>query len=242
MRYPYYPYFPVVLDILHSRAAEQVLDAPCGTGWLGDNLHATARGSVELDGVGLWEFPEVGGGYREVIEHDLETPLSLNRQYDAAVCCEAIHLVTNPGVLVESLRRALRPGGTVVITTPNTWYFRSRLQFLLRGFHSGFRPMVGRQRGQDYITYFPWSYPQLHLLLSHYGYVDITLHEVDEVKPKRMLEHLLALPSRLYYRQRIKRAESEEARQFWREAARDQSVHGRWLVVSARRSVEDMAA
>ena len=72
--------------------------------------------------------------------------------------------------------------------------------------------------------------------------MDITLHEVDEVKPKRMLEHLLALPSRLYYRQRIKRAESEEARQFWREAARDQSVHGRWLVVSARRPVEDMAA
>ena len=100
-------------------------------------------------------FPEAGGGYREVIEHDLETPLSLNRQYDAAVCCEAIHLVTNPGVLVESLRRALRPGGTVVITTPNTWYFRSRLQFLLRGFHSGFRPMVGRQRERDYITYFP---------------------------------------------------------------------------------------
>ena len=58
MRCPYYPYFPVVLDILHSRAAEQVLDAPCGTGWLGDNLHATARRSVELDGVGLWEFPK----------------------------------------------------------------------------------------------------------------------------------------------------------------------------------------
>ena len=140
-------------------------------------------GSVELDGVGLWEFPEADGGYREVIEHDLETPLSLNRQYDAAVCCEVIHLVTNPGVLVESLRRALRPGGTVVITTPNTWYFRSRLQFLLRGFHSGFRPMVGRQRGQDYITYFPWSYPQLHLLLSHYGYVDITLHGSTRSSP-----------------------------------------------------------
>ena len=129
----------------------------------------------------------------------------------------------------------------MVITTPNTWYFRSRLQFLLRGFHSGFRPMVAASAGRT-TSRISWSYPQLHLLLSHYGYVDITLHEVDEVKPKRMLEHLLALPSRLYYRQRIKRAESEEARQFWREAARDQSVHGRWLVVSARRSVEDMAA
>ena len=127
----------------------------------------------------------------------------------------------------------------MVITTPNTWYFRSRLQFLLRGFR--LPAHGGRQRGQDYITYFPWSYPQLHLLLSHYGYVDITLHEVDEVKPKRMLEHLLALPSRLYYRQRIKRAESEEARQFWREAARDQSA---WPLAGGvgARSVEDMAA
>ena len=240
MRYPYYPYFPVVLDILHSRAAEQVLDAPCGTGWRRQPAR-DGPGSVELDGVGLWEFPEADGGYREVIEHDLETPLSLNRQYDAAVCCEVIHLVTNPGVLVESLRRALRPGGTVVITTPNTWYFRSRLQFLLRGFHSGFRPMVGRQRGQDYITYF------LELSAAASAAVALRLRGHHAARgrrgqAKRMLEHLLALPSRLYYRQRIKRAESEEARQFWREAARDQSVHGRWLVVSARRSVEDMAA
>ena len=130
----------------------------------------------------------------------------------------------------------------MVITTPNTWYFplapavpAARLPFRLPA-HGGPPARAGLHH------VFPWSYPQLHLLLSHYGYVDITLHEVDEVKPKRMLEHLLALPSRLYYRQRIKRAESEEARQFWREAARDQSVHGRWLVVSARRPVEDMAA
>ena len=59
MRYPYYPYFPSSSStFFHSRAAEQVLDAPCGTGWLGDNLHATARGSVELDGVGCGSFPK----------------------------------------------------------------------------------------------------------------------------------------------------------------------------------------
>ncbi|MBB1592637.1 methyltransferase [Achromobacter sp. UMC46] len=172
-------------------------------------------------------------------EHDLETPLTVSGHYDAAVCCEAIHLLTNPGVLVQSLYRALRPGGTLIITTPNTWYFRSRLQFLMRGFHSGFRPMVGRQRGEDYITYFPWSFPQLHLLLSHYGFGDITLHDVEEVKPKRVVEHLLAVPSRLYYRRQLKRAESDEIRQFWKQAGSDQSVHGRWLVVSARKPADE---
>lgn len=238
LRYPYYPYYPIVVDILRSIAADRVLDAPCGQGWLGDTLPAAMGRPVTLDGVGLWEFPPSRSGYQSVCAHDLETPLSVAEPYDAVVCCEAIHLLTNPGVLLQSLYGALRPGGTVIITTPNTWYFRSRLQFLLRGFHSGFRPMVDRERGRDYITYFPWSFPQLHLLLTHYGFGDITLHEVDEVKPKRLVEHVLAVPSRLYYRQRIKRAESEQAQAFWKQASSCQSVHGRWLVMSARRPYE----
>ncbi|WEX92061.1 methyltransferase type 11 [Achromobacter spanius] len=273
-----YPYYPVVIDILRSRGAEQVLDAPCGVGWLGEALSAggggqvtgdggqkagdggqvasdggqkaevggqvasdggpvaKGGGQVAVDGVGLWEFPPASAGYRSVTEHDLDTPLSVAKAYDAVVCCEAIHLMTSPGVMLQSLHDALRPGGTVIITTPNTWNMRSRLQFLMRGFHSGFRPMVGRKRGEDYITYFPWSFPQLHLLLSHYGFVDITLHEVDEPKPKRMLEHVLAVPSRFYYRRRVKRAEDADIRGFWKQAGSSQSVHGRWLVVSARRA------
>lgn len=238
IRYPLYPYYAVVADILRSRGADRVLDAPCGTGWLGDTLNASAPGRVVLDGVGLWEFPPASAGYQSVTEHDLETPLTVSAAYDAAVCCEAIHLLTNPGVLAQSLYHALRPGGTAIITTPNIWYMRSRLQFLLRGFHSGFRPMVGRRRGEDYITHFPFSFAQLHLLLSHQGFTDIVLHEVDERKPKRMVEHVLAVPSRLYYRRRVKRAENEEVRGFWKQAASDQSVHGRWLVVSARRPDE----
>lgn len=266
-----YPYYPVVIDILRARRAKQVLDAPCGVGWLGEALSAgnggqvavdggqvagdggqkaevgrqvasdggpvaEGGGQVAVDGVGLWEFPPASAGYRSVTEHDLDTPLSVAKAYDAVVCCEAIHLMTNPGVLLQSLHDALRPGGTAIITTPNTWNMRSRLQFLMRGFHSGFRPMVGRKRGEDYITYFPWSFPQLHLLLSHYGFADITLHEVDEPKPKRMLEHVLAVPSRLYYRRRVKRAENEDIRGFWKQAGSRQSVHGRWLVVSAVRA------
>jgi len=234
-KFPRYPYYPVVLDILRRCGAGSVLDAPCGRGWLGGALQAASGRQVDLDGVGLWEFPEADGGYRRVTEHDLETPLSVPEPYDAVVCCEAIHLVTNPGVLVQSFYRALRPGGTLIVTTPNIWYFRSRLQFLLRGFHSGFRPMVGRRRGQDYITYFPWNFPQLHLLFTHYGFSDIALHEVEEAKPKRMAEHLLAVPSRLYYRRQLRRAEDEESRRYWSQAGSRQSVHGRWLVMSARR-------
>ncbi|AHV94047.1 methyltransferase domain protein [Bordetella holmesii 70147] len=157
----------------------------------------------------------------------------MSQRYDAVVCCEAIHLLTNPGLALAGFFQALRPGGLLVVTTPNTWYQRSRRQFLLRGFHSGFRPMVGRRRGRDYITYFAWNFPLLHLLLTHAGYEDIRLHEVEEPKPKRWVEHILALPSRLYCRQQMRRDPRHAA--YWRQAGSVQSLHGRWLVVSARR-------
>lgn len=226
------PYHPVVLSILAQRQAQSILDAPCGHGWLGHQLGQQGA-DVHLDGVGLWEFPQDIPTYRTVREHDLDEPLpDLGRSYDAVVCGEAIHLVTNPGLVVKSFRNALRPGGTVIITTPNTWFARSRGQFLLRGFHSGFSPMVGKRRG-EYITYFPFSFPQLHLLLEHHGFSNITLHDVDEPKPKRVLEHLLAWPGKVYCRRRAAAAASAAEAEYWRQAGSAQSLHGRWLVVSA---------
>ncbi|MEI2418586.1 methyltransferase domain-containing protein [Orrella sp. JC864] len=228
------PYHSTVLSVLGAMQAQRVLDAPCGDGWLGRALQAQP-GAARPDGLGLWEFPGPHDGYGAVGEHDLDEPLAAPQQpYDAVVCCEAIHLVTNPGVLLHSFKRQLRPGGRVVISTPNTWYTRSRLQFFLRGFHSGFAPMVGKRRG-DYITYFPFSFPQLHLLLTHCGFEDVRIHEVDERKPKRAIEHLLALPGRMYCAGRLRRAADEHERQYWRQAGGRQAQHGRWLVVSAAR-------
>jgi len=228
------PYHPVVLSILRQRRARVLLDAPCGTGWLG---HAVAARQLEidtLDGLGLWEFPADDLPYRDVREHDLDTPLpAFDRPYDAVVCGEAIHLLTNPGLLLSGFKRALKPGGVLILTTPNTWSLRSRWQYLMRGFHSGFSPMVGKRRG-DYITYVPWSFPQLHLFLTHCGFRDITVHDVDEPKPKHALERLLAPPSLFYCRRKRRAASAPDEIEYWRQTGSRQSLYGRWLVVSAR--------
>lgn len=228
----HFPYYPVVLSILEERRARTVLDAPCGDGWLGQHLKKTGS-DIALDGVGLWQFPPEDGGYRSVAEQNLDQPMAQTHKYDAVTCCEAIHLLTNPGVALASFAANLRPGGTVIITTPNTWYMRSRLQFFLRGFHSGFRSAAGKKVGETYITYFPFSFTQLHLLLTHYGYDNITLHEVDEPKPLRWIEHVLAVPGRLYCRLWRRKAKTPEEVRYWEQAGSTQSVHGRWLVVSA---------
>jgi SAM-dependent methyltransferase len=226
------PYHATVIDILKRQRAHRVLDAPTGEGWLGPALGRAIPGT-RVDGVWLWEQPPVGSGYGELIEHDLDQPLAAARRgYDAVVCAEAIHLFTNPGVALDSFARSLRPGGVLIITTPNTWFMRSRLQFLLRGFHSGFRPMLGKRRS-DYVAYLPWSFPQLHLFLTHYGFGDIALHEVEEPKPKRRAEYVLAIPSRMYGRHCLNQACDAEEQRYWKQAVSHQSLYGRWLVVSA---------
>ncbi len=149
------PYHPVVINILKEQSARVVLDAPCGHGWLGNELPRVEPAAL-IDGLGLWEYPDAVPAYRCVQEHDLDEPLPTALQgYDAVVCGEAIHLLKSPGTALAGFRAALRPGGTLVVTTPNTWHARSRGQFFLRGFHSGFSPMYGKRRG-EYITYFPF--------------------------------------------------------------------------------------
>ncbi|MBV7481480.1 bifunctional 2-polyprenyl-6-hydroxyphenol methylase/3-demethylubiquinol 3-O-methyltransferase UbiG [Bordetella sp. BOR01] len=228
------PYQPVVLSILRQHGARVVLDMPCGTGWLGQ---AVARQQLDLDaldGLGLWEFPAADLPYRQVTEHDLDSPMAGATDYDAIVCGEAIHLLRNPGLMLHGAFQALRPGGRLIITTPNTWRSGSRLGYLLRGFHYGFAPMVSKQRG-DYVTYVPWSFPQLHVFLAHQGYTDIMLHEVNEPKPKHLAEYLAGWPSRLYCRSRQRAAGNPAEHEYWRHAGSAQALYGSWLVVSARR-------
>ncbi|OZI35234.1 methyltransferase type 11 [Bordetella genomosp. 1] len=233
-RHPIKPYHATVLSILQAERAQRVLDAPCGQGWLGHALRRRGE-PVQVEGLSLWEFPLEGDGYASAREHDLETPLPAHcAEFDAVVCAEALHLVRNPGLLLEGFARAVRPGGRIIITTPNTWYLGSRLQFLLRGYHAGFRPSVGRQRG-EYIPFFPLSYPQLHLFFESVGLEDIRLHEVDEPKPRRWTERMLAWPARMYLSGRQRRAQDATEQNYWADAARDQALHGRWLVMSARR-------
>lgn len=44
------------------------------------------------------------------------------RDYDVVLCTEVIEHVSAPAALLDALRRKVRPGGTIVLTTPNADY------------------------------------------------------------------------------------------------------------------------
>ena len=79
----------------------------------------------------------------------------------------------------------------------------------------------------------PWSFPQLFLYLRLTGFDVITLHSLDEPKPKRTYEWLVGAPQLLYCARKSRRAKTEEEIAFWSHAGSRQSLFGRRLVVSA---------
>jgi SAM-dependent methyltransferase len=68
---------------------------------------------------------------------DLSRPLPLaDSSFDYVACVEGIEHLERPVDALREMRRALRPGGRLVLTTPNVLHLASRVRMLLTGFWS----------------------------------------------------------------------------------------------------------
>ena len=66
--------------------------------------------------------------------------------YDTVLCCELIeHLVEDPMHMMSEINRILKPGGHLVLTTPNIGSLRS-VSAILLGYHPAFFPAYIRPR------------------------------------------------------------------------------------------------
>jgi SAM-dependent methyltransferase len=60
--------------------------------------------------------------------------------FDTVLCCELIeHLPTDPMHMMSEINRILKPGGALVLTTPNIVSLRA-ISAILQGYHPGFFP------------------------------------------------------------------------------------------------------
>jgi len=219
------PYMPVVVQILENAGCMEILDAPSGSGWLGDVLSG-----CKIDGVDLFENSH--SGYRDFFKLDLDCGFDqIDRSYEAIVCCEGLEHLGNPRIFLDSAFRCLETGGILVITTPNIWHGSSKLKFLSRGFFPGFPSIVEPELG-SHMHIMPWSFPWLYLFLRLSAFSDITLHPVDP-HPKNLIDWVFSLPQKFYCRRKAASASSPQEKLFWEMSGSDQSVYGRRLVVSA---------
>ncbi len=130
----------------HDLKNKNVLDAGCGTGWF--SKAAVERGGevTSLD-VGEKLLQQVAQKCQtnRVIGSVLDLPFEEN-VFDFVISSEVIEHTPNPKKAIEEMYRVLKPGGTLVLSTPNIfWYWTLWVANILK-----IRPYQGLENWSSY--------------------------------------------------------------------------------------------
>jgi ubiquinone/menaquinone biosynthesis C-methylase UbiE len=99
--------------------SERALDLGCGDGALTSELDAAQLTAADVSSVALERARRRLGSEARLVELEPDAPLPFaDDEFDLALCAETIEHVRDLQLLLSELRRVLRPGGTLALTTP----------------------------------------------------------------------------------------------------------------------------
>lgn len=130
-------------------AGSCVLDLGCSQGLLARPLRS--RG-VRVTGVDARRWEPLADELEDFFLRDLEEPLDLptGRVFDCVVISDVIEHVRNRVQLLRSARRYLKPGGRLLISTPNVALWFYRLSLLVGRFEYGPRGVLDESHAHLY--------------------------------------------------------------------------------------------
>lgn len=125
-----------VLEHLRASPPGKLLDFPAGTGWLWQELRGDGW---DYYGADLFTRPEIPN----FTAADLNGLFPyLDEHFDYVTCLEGIEHVENYHHLLRQCRRVLKPGGTLLISTPNPLNIKSRRRYYWSATFYGFPHLV----------------------------------------------------------------------------------------------------
>ena len=129
----------MVLRILEAEEARgDLLDVGCGRGDLFRLLPSTFSSYTGVDLVRYEGFPD--SPMARFLSGDLNQRLPIeDHAADVVVSIETIEHLENPRALFRELLRAARPGGLLLVTTPNQLSLLSKLTLLVKDHHGAFQ-------------------------------------------------------------------------------------------------------
>lgn len=109
-----------------------------------DSLHARLTSvakecvGVDLDADTVRALSEEGL-FRNIVPGNAESleACALTGKFDVVVVGDLIEHLSNPGLILDGIRRWIKPGGLLVLSTPNAFGLLSQLRYWLGSFREG---------------------------------------------------------------------------------------------------------
>jgi SAM-dependent methyltransferase len=144
-------------DVIHEhvRAGDVMLDAGCGSGRV-FQYHFDANQRPRLIfGVDMTDEPKGNQNVDAAARADLAALPFHDETFDIAISSHVAEHLTHPERVFGELSRVLKPGGLLLILTPNRWHYVTVSSALLpHSFHLKFN----HWRGVDVHDIFPTQY------------------------------------------------------------------------------------
>ena len=129
---PWY-YFACRLLQSYNHQRGRALDVGCGVGEFLDVLKTMGFDVTGLDGNEKQvESIRARGFKAEPVDLEMDLP-NEDSSFDVAICLEVLEHVSRAEHLLREIHRALAPGGTLILSTPNFGFWRYRLHYLAGG-------------------------------------------------------------------------------------------------------------
>jgi SAM-dependent methyltransferase len=129
-----------IVSKLHSKFPCEHLDIGAGHGELISlmqskfDIHSSACDYTDC----LMRLPDVSVKIADLSNENLPFP---DESFDLVTCTEVIEHLEHYRSTLREIYRVLKPGGTLVLTTPNILNLKSRVRFLIFGFYNLFGPL-----------------------------------------------------------------------------------------------------
>ena len=162
--------------------------------------------------------------------------------FDVVACIDGIEHIERPFDFVDECRRVLRPGGILLVSTPNISSLRSRWRYLFTGFHNKGKVPLNEAKPSPWHHIGLISFDRLRYMLHRAGF-RITAVETNRVKAASWL-YLPLVPLARLITSRVFHKEEKDAEQRTRnQEIRDQLfskavLFGETLIVRAERVAE----
>ena len=133
---------PSILALLPRQDGLRILDAGCGNGFIAAQLaalgHHLTGVDTSVDGIQVARaaYPDVC--YAVASVYDNLSSFMPSEGWDVIVSSEVIEHLYSPRAFLRNMHTHLRPGGSIVLTTPYHGYFKNLAISLLNGWDKHF--------------------------------------------------------------------------------------------------------